>query len=645
MNLIVLDYETYYDDEYSLSKLTTEAYVRDPRFEAIMMGYAVVEPERMLQAQYLNDLQSVWVPAEHIQNELDSLDVENSAVLCHHAHFDGLITTHHFGHKPRVWFDTLSMARAIHGTEVGGSLGALLKHYGPRVTVKKGDYVVQAKGKHLADFFGEELIHYGIYCCDDVEGTFQIFQCMMDDGFPPGELRHIDMLIRMFTEPALLLDVDYLREYTRDLQVKKNTALISAGVTLDEVMSNEKFAQALKRCDVTPPMKRSPATGQPTYAFAKTDDGLLELREHPNYQVQCLVEARLQSKSTINETRANRMIDMGERGPACIYYKYAGAEQTMRVSGGDSMNWQNLERVMWNEDETELLRGHLRMAIYAPDGFSIVVEDSSNIESRVVDTLAGQANMVEAYRKYDRGEGPDIYCVVASGLYSKEISKRDKIERMLGKVVKLGCGFGMGHEKFMVTAAQWSGGVLQLDKNAAYKAVEGYRATHPMVVQLWARAESALPEICSGPDEAGHSIDQFGILKVVKGGILLPNGLMLKYPGLRYEKEGGNFGNGGWSYSGRRGMRMQIYGGKLVENIVQALAKIVVMDQILAVDTKYEHVARMTTHDEGCFMVPDEMAQEVLEYANLQFRTPPLWMPFLPVAGAGAIAVRYGEAK
>ena len=637
MKLIVLDYETYYDDEYSLSKMTTEAYVRDPRFEAIMLGSAIVKEDGTLE-------EPGWVDGPNIQEYLDDLDIENSAVLCHHTHFDGLITTHHFRHKPRVWFDTLSMARAIHGTEVGGALGSLLKHYSSRVSVVKGDYVVQAKGKHLADFGGDDLIHYGIYCCDDVEGTYQIFNAMIQDGFPPNELRHIDMLIRMFTEPGLELDSEYLRWYIRDLQAKKNTALISAGVTLDEVMSNDKFAAALIRLGVTPPMKRSPTTGKPTYAFAKTDEDLLELKEHPDFRVQYLVSARLQAKSTINETRAQRMDEMAQRGAACIYYKYAGAEQTMRVSGGDSMNWQNLERVMWNDDETELLRGHLRMAVYAPEGYSIVVLDSANIEARIDDTLAGQDNMVEAYRKYDRGEGPDIYCVTASGLYSKEITKKDKIERMLGKIVKLGCGYGMGHEKFMVTAAQWSGGVLQLAKNEAYRAVEGYRATHPMVVQLWARAESALPEMCAGGDH-GYAIDRHGILKVVKGGILLPNGLMLKYPGLKYEKEGGNFGNGGWSYSGRRGQRMSIYGGKLVENIVQALAKIVVMDQILAVDSKYNHIARMTTHDEGGFMVPEEKAQEVLEYGLEQFRTPPLWMPFLPVAGAGAIAVRYGEAK
>jgi len=215
--------------------------------------------------------------------------------------------------------------------------------------------VVNAFGKRLKDFSPADLHAYGNYCCDDVEGTYRI--CMeMLKVFPQKELQHIDMLTRTFTEPIVELDEQMLRDYALTIQSEKMTMLFEAGVTLDEVMSNEKFAEALRRLGVEPPRKISPTTGQPAYAFAKTDKALLDLLEDDDFRVQTLIAARLGNKTTIEETRALRLASMATRGPACIYYKYAGAEQTMRVSGGDKTNFQNLKR-----------DGTIRESIYAPE--------------------------------------------------------------------------------------------------------------------------------------------------------------------------------------------------------------------------------------------------------------------------------------
>lgn len=343
MKLISLDFETYYAADYSLSKLTTEEYVRDPQFEPLIMGYKLDHDQR----QY-----SV-VGKGAIQTLLDALDIEESAVLCHHAHFDGLILNHHFHHKPKIWFDTLSMARALHGTEVGGSLRKLMDHY--QVGLTKGTEVVQAKGKRLVDFTEHELALYRQYCCIDVEGMYRIFMKMLPD-FPRREMEHIDMVIRMFTEPLVELDVAMLEEYELSIRANKLSLLFSAGVTLEEVMSNEKFAEALRRLGVEPPKKISNTTGKLAYAFAKTDKALIELAEHDDIRVQTLVAARLGNKTTIEETRAARLASMATRGAACVYYKYAGAQQTMRLSGGDKTNFQNMKR-----------GGTLRDAIYAPE--------------------------------------------------------------------------------------------------------------------------------------------------------------------------------------------------------------------------------------------------------------------------------------
>jgi hypothetical protein len=430
MKLYAIDFETYYADDYSLSKMTTEEYVRDPRFEAILMGYSVDGGE----PSYVSGPGS-------IQTLLDAMDIENNAVVAHHAHFDGLIMSHHFGHCPKVWFDTLSMGRAHHGIDVGGSLGKLLKFYNSPFV--KGDEVINAKGKRRADFSAADLARYGLYCANDAVSTQWLLHQMMPH-FVKGELRQIDRIIRMFTEPQLMLDEQWLRDYAEDIKANKLTLLFEAGVTLDEVMSNEKFATALMRQGVQPPMKISPTTGKRTYAFAKTDKKLQELAEHDDPAVQALVAARLGNKSTINETRAIRMANMSQRGAACMYYKYAGAMQTMRVSGGDKMNWQNLQRVQFDSETGGLKAGHLRYAIYAPEGKVLVVCDSSNIESRVLDWLAGQTDMVQVYIANDRGEGPDVYCVMASKLYGRDITPADKVERQSGKVIKLGCGLRHG---------------------------------------------------------------------------------------------------------------------------------------------------------------------------------------------------------
>jgi DNA polymerase I-like protein with 3'-5' exonuclease and polymerase domains len=642
VKLYTLDFETYYDKEYSLSKMTTEAYVRDPRFEAILLGFKV------------DDGTPGWVNgAANIQTLLDSLDIENNAVLAHHSHFDGLILSHHFGRRPKVWLDTLSMARAVHGVEVGGSLKKMLEHYADEAPVQKGTYLVHALGKRLADFAWADLCEYAQYCCDDVEGTHFLLQKMVPH-FAKKELRFIDRITRMFTEPELYLDEAWLREYAQEIEANKLTMLFEAGVTREEVMSNDKFALALERLGVTPPQKLSLTTGKATFAFAKTDKAMEELQDHPDERVQVLVAARLGNKTTINETRALRMADMATRGPACLYYKYAGAIQTMRVSGGDKMNWQNMQRVSWNEETGKLMSGHLRMAVYAAEGKVIVVCDSANIEARVLDWLACQDDMLEIYRRADDGSGPDVYCALASELFGREITKKDKVERNSGKYVKLGCGFGMGPLKFAETVRIQSRGALRIDQLTSTKWVNFYRVRHPMVVQLWNRAGSALPVMAQGPSgEDEKYIDARGLLRVERHKIILPNGLPIKYPGLQFKHVDGDK-RGEWSFITRRNPKTnqaiehsRLYGGKVVENIVQALARIIVIDQADEVTRKFAGVAKevMTTHDEGAWVVSEDRADEVLQFAIEAFKVPPKWAPGLPLSAEGSHAVRYGEAK
>ena len=250
MDLITLDFETFYDKDFSLSKLTTEEYIRDPRFQIIGVGVKV------------NDSETEWASGtyEEIEGFLSDpfFDWANSMVLAHNTLFDGAILSWLFDIKPKVWADTLSIGRAIHGVEVSGSLKALAERYD---IGEKGTEVLDAKGKRREDFTEAELSRYGDYCINDVELTYKLFSRMLK-GFPKQELKIIDATLRMFTEPVLELDLGLLEAHLENVKDRKDELMLEAGVSKEDLMSNEKFAELLRQNGVEPPTKISPATGK-----------------------------------------------------------------------------------------------------------------------------------------------------------------------------------------------------------------------------------------------------------------------------------------------------------------------------------------------------------------------------------------------
>lgn len=651
MKAVVIDFETYYGEGYSLSLkgMTTEKYVRDERFETILCGFKVGEED------------SFWCEAHDVPYYLKHLDIKNNAVIAHHAHFDGLILSHHYGVKPKLWIDTLSMARAVRGLKgVKLGLADLAKKFG---LGEKGNEVVQAYGKRLHQFTPGELAAYGSYCCNDCDLEYKLAQ-VLGEPFNKTELQLIDNTIRAFTEPVLEINVDLLRTYLADLKARKTTLLVEAGVQLDEMRSNDKFAQVLIDMGITPPLKLSPQAGKPhpkhgtinkktgkpypshhphdlrTYAFAKTDEAMQELAEDDDEAVQAVIAARIGARSTINEARAERLIDMASRGRACVYIKYYGADQTGRAAGGDLMNWQNFTRPYEDADGV-LHRAYLRESIEAPEGYECLVCDSSNIESRTEDWLVNQEDAVEAYRLYDAGRGPDIYCVMGGRIYGRVITKdKDKNERQMGKVAKLGLGYQMGWEKFIAACKAQAkvkdpatGRIKRvvLTPEESQRIVTIYRKAHPRVVAFWHRCKEVLPLIAKGVE--GVKVDYRGIVTTTVGGLLLPNGLKIKYPDLEFRDEA-------WSYwNGRE--RVKIYGGKVCENIIQALARIIVMEQTLMVKRRFA----LSVHDEGVWCVRQDRVAEVMACAEEAFRTPLWWCPDIPLNCEAGHHRSYGKAK
>jgi DNA polymerase I-like protein with 3'-5' exonuclease and polymerase domains len=423
VDIITLDFETYYAQDYTLSKGTTEEYIRSPRFEVI--GVAVK----------VNDGPTEWFSGTHEETRafLSRYDWANSFALAHNTMFDGAIMSWRFGIKPKVWLDTLCMARALHGVEVGGSLKAVAERYG---VGEKGNEVVNAKNKRLADFTREELSRYASYCVNDVDLTRDVFKIMVEK-FPKQELKLIDLTLRMFIDPVLDLDTGLLETHLDKIKDWKDELLDKSGTTKEDLMSNPKFAELLKGLDVDPPMKISPTTGKETYAFAKTDEGFKALAEDEDVRVQALVAARLGNKSTLEETRTQRFIDISKRGLLPVPIRYYAAH-TGRWGGDDKINLQNLPSRGPNAKA-------LKRSIIAPEGQMIVEADSAQIEARVLAWLAEQEDLVTAFANKE-----DVYRKMASKIYGVQEEDVTKEQRFVGKTTILGAGYGMGAPKFQL---------------------------------------------------------------------------------------------------------------------------------------------------------------------------------------------------
>jgi DNA polymerase len=599
--------ETFYDKQFSLSKLTTEEYLRDTQFEVI--GVSV----------QLNDGEPAWFSGtmEETGEWLRTFDWASSIAIAHNAMFDLAILNWHFDLRPKRIVDTLSMARAIHTIEVGGSLAALVEYYG---LGKKGTEVLNALGKRRLDFTPDELEAYGEYCKNDVALTYQLFHKLMEPGFSVDELRLIDVTVRMFSEPVLQIDAPLLAAHLIGVKQKKDKLLSKALVDKDDLMSNPKFAQLLVMLNVIPPMKISLTTGKETYAFSKQDEEFMALMEHENVLVQALVSARLGLKSTLEETRTERFIKIAERGSLPIPLKYYAAH-TGRWGGDDSVNMQNLPR-----------GSALKNALMAPPGYVLVDSDSSQIEARTLAWWAGQDDLVKAFER-----GDDVYKIMASAIYGKPEADITKDERFVGKTTILGSGYGMGYKKFHTQLKNFG---VELPLAECERIISVYRSTYEAIPELWKQAQSALYAMI---EDKTAPLGKKGIVFVEgKRGIRLPNGLYIKYPNLRLVKN--DEGRSEFVYDTKKGRAVipnRIYGGKVVENVVQALARIAVGEQLLRVAKKYKVV--MTVHDAVCALVPETEKERGLEYVEMCMKIRPTWALELPLNCEAGADPRYGQ--
>ena len=617
-----LDFETFYDKDYSLKKCTMEEYIRSPQFQVI--GVSVKEDD--------GDIRWISGMHEEIGAALKDLHLENETVIAHNAAFDCAILNWVFGIRPKFIVDTMSMLRPIIGIYPQGvSLRAAAEFFG---IGHKGDEIYNTVGKRLEDFTPDELQKFGEYCRNDVALTWELWK-IMRDTFPIKELYLIDLVIRMFTEPVLHINVEKLEKHYAEIVKRKQEIIDGVGHdNRDAFMSNDKFAELLREHGVEPPMKVSEKTGKMAYAFAKTDRGMQALLEHPDEFVRTLAAARLGLKSTIEETRTQAFIAVGKRGPLPIHLQYCGAVNTQRFSGGSKLNPQNLPR-----------GGVLREALEAPEGYKIVACDSSNVEARTLAWLAGETHLLESFRS-----GADVYSDFASKVYGRLINKHDNpTERFVGKTCTLGLGYGTGHKKLRDALHN---GLIRVDlpEEECQRIVKLYRSANPSIPRFWRQCQDALGYMYNNMEGSvgiGMQIPFNGNREFV-----MPNGLTLKYPEMQAEQ-----GQYGPEFTYQKGkFRNKIYGGAVVENLTQCIARIIVSYQMCSIKKKLdERSARLAdgkirrvvhmVHDEVVVVVPEEEAEETKTMMEAVMRKSPSWAQGLPLNCETGLGKNYGEAK
>ena len=636
--LLTLDFETYYGRGYSIGRSDTNTidYVCDDRFKIQCVGVKV-------------DDEDVEIFREDEMAEFEQFLLELSrsgepiALICHNTAFDGIILHHHFNWHPDYYVDTMSMSK---GMFVGApaSLKALSKRLWSADSGKrKGDEL--ALSKDIYDLPRELMDILANYCIQDVTLTYEAFKVMYKH-FPEDELYLIHANIRMFCEPWLRVDTEIIQEEIDAQVTEKRAAYKKAGIPLTVLSSNQKFGIYLETNGYELPAKENvkgewiAALGQKDWAFLKF------MAAHP--ELADVFAARKYAKSNIQESRARRFLSTAEKfdGFMPVPLKYYGAH-TGRYSGGEALNLQNLPRI----NPTNATSGRLRRSLCAPDGYSVIVSDLSNIEARVLAWISDNTELIQLYLT-----GGDPYLLMASKIYdfdyndalTRKSEKSFKAMRNVGKVAVLGLGFGMGANKFWVTMNTGPMGMdpIPTTIDEAEHIVALYRETNFPVVDYWDKCDEIISQMLQG--NVGL---KFGPLEIHNNNIILPNNMALQYPNLCMKEDirGHSF-----QYSpelnqyGELKTRKYLWGGTLTENIVQALARIIITEQALAIEKHLDDTygldqARIVhmVHDELIVVGPEKYAEAIYKSMIAIMSTPPSWAPDLPLESEGGWASNY----
>ncbi len=602
MNKLYLDFETFFDVGYSLTKMTTAEYVHSPEFKVWGVG-----------VKWNDTKQSEWYNYEEIPDLFEQYIWEDMAVVCHNTLFDAYILTQIYKVYPKYYYDTAAMSRGLYPNESASLKNVCERLFPTDTTMRKGEELVTAKGIRDLDPQLETTI--AGYCIQDVDLTHAIFQ-KMAEGYPQSELDLIDMTVRMFVEPQITLDRGLLIQHKEQVAAETAEKIEASGTTREVLASQPKFAAHIESLGITVPTKKSPRTGEMIPAFSKNDAAYLQMmRAYPEHQH--IWDGREAVKSRIEETRAERFLSaVNPDGTFSVPLRYYAAH-TGRFGGSEKINLQNLPR-----------GSKLRSALTAKEDHYLYIVDLSNIEARMLAWLANEESLLMSF-----AAGEDVYSKFASEIYNRPITKENKLERYVGKTAILGLGYGMGKDRYQATLKNGSPSVDVTD-NTALAIVSQYRAMYPNIPRLWNACKQMLYSMLN----ADKREPRYGPLKIIHNAIKLPNGMFLKYPHL-------TFTAGEFLYrSSFNKTPIRTHGPRLCENIIQALARIVITNQMLTIKEELPTLdVVLTVHDEIICSGTQEGADMILDTIMSIMKSPPGWCETLPLDAEGGYSTVYDK--
>lgn len=593
---ITIDFETYYDKEWTLKKITTEKYIRGEKFECIGLSIKIGGMTTHFHRR------ENWIG--FIKAIIEKYP--NSPFVCHNASFDMGILGLRYGIHPRFTVDTSVMAKLCGLDRVAGgsSLAKLTEFLCSKgiLTTVKGTEVHNMQGVHADDMTEQQWKDYAEYCKLDTDLCYQLYMYMLN-LVPLSELVMSHITTEMWTKPVVQIDVPLLESYADRLAAEREQMLKGIagklGLNTDEMLkhlrSAPKFKVILESLGVKVPMKHSEAQNKLIPALSKTDQEFLALQEHPNKLVSTLVSTKLGAMSSMEQTRTATFLDIAQRGLMPIPLRYAAAH-TGRYGGSDKVNLQNLSK--------RTKEPVLRQSLCVVHNHAWVAADSSQIECRVLSYLAKQDDVVDIFKS-----GKDVYLDMASKIYGESYeslyeqakgenaTKEGKLKRNIGKVVVLGAGYGAGAAKFADLMVQ-SGLADQADQ--AERLIATYRSANYMVKHFWGVCQQALETMAQGGTmRFGGGDDNLfeasGATKfhgVTIPSIKLPNGTYIFYQNLRQEVDDkGKLNYVYDQWKGRGFEPKRIWGSALAENLCIA------EDTLVLTDTGWKKIQDITTLD------------------------------------------------
>lgn len=647
---IVLDFETYYDKEYSLTSMSAWEYIADERFEVLGLGFW---DSGVSDCGYLEQ--------PNVRKYIESQDWDNVTAVVQNAQFDPLIMKLKYGVIPKYIIDIKHLA-AHCDSRMSHRLKDLAERFGLQAKGDTADFM----GLRYKDMTDEQRQAIAEYCSNDIDLERKLFEILLPKLTNPAfELTVAMHTTQMYLAPRMSFDFELADELESAMQGFIGEACAKVGMTKDEVSGDLSFTAALKAAleavgESVPvkPHKRpgknmTALLGRPGVgpALAKTDEESQKLEVHFDPRVRALMYARKVVGSWpnhISRIQKMRRIAKACKGTLPTILNYYGSH-TGRWSGGGKINQQNLGAKGRSGSGSHPLMGKMRELLTAGEDVFLIC-DSAQIEARILAWLAGATDLVEGF-----AQGRDVYSQFASKLFRAKVYKpsdRDPVpikklmslRRGFGKDAILGCGYGMGPTKFFMRCREnpdlrplFDSG--QYDFSFVDGLIKLYRYTHAAIPNFWQTIERMFRIVAQFPSEkyqynvpgapmSGAALTLWNCRGTVN--IQLPSSRVLFYPHVSIAK-----GNGRLRY--RHG---DLWGGTLTENVVQAIARDLLAYWILECEKAGLPVV-LHVHDEIVCICSEHLAKDNLEVMLSIMESGPGWAAGIPLAAEGCISKTY----